>query len=279
MIRAWFGVLIGGLLLTPAAPAQTAGWQFHWQQGQILTYRVEHLTAAASTADGKTNESRSKLNLTKSWQVLDVDAAGIATVQLVLKTFRMEMISPSGGVLLFDSTDPAKSDPDLSKELAPLVGPPLSLLRVDGYGRVIEVKECKFGPASRLEAQPPFEFVLPTAAPKVGEAWERGYKITLEPPSGAGEKYDAVQTYTCKAIEEGKATLTLATTLKTLPESPLDRVPLLDQQPEGQIVFDTQAGRLHKANLHVTKEILGHQGEGSSYKFQSTYTVEYVDSK
>jgi hypothetical protein len=276
MIRAWFGVLIGGLLLTPAAPAQTTAWQFRWQQGQVLTYRVEHLTTAAATAEGKTNESKSKLLLTKSWQVLDVDAAGIATVQLVLKAFRMEMVSPSGGVLLFDSTDPGKSDPDLSKQLAPLVGPPLALLRMDGYGRVIEVKECKFGPASRLEAQPPFEFVLPGEAPKVGQAWERSYKITLEPPIGTGEKYDGVQTYTCKAIDEGKATLTLATTLKRLPESPLDRVPLLDQQPEGEIIFDTQAGRLQRANLHIEKEILGHQGEGSSYKLQSTYTVEYV---
>jgi hypothetical protein len=51
---------------------------------------------------------------------------------------------------------------------------------------------------------------------------------------------------------------------------------VLQLQPEGEVVFDLQAGRLQSARLRIDKELKGHQGEGSSYKFQSAYTEKYV---
>src|SRR5258708_7320333 len=65
--------------------------RFRWQAGQTLDYRVEQVTTVSDTADGKTEMTSTKLNLTKRWQVLGVDAAGIATLQLSLLTLRMEM--------------------------------------------------------------------------------------------------------------------------------------------------------------------------------------------
>ena len=64
-----------------------------------------------------------------------------------------------------------------------------------------------------------------------------------------------------------------------MPENALDRVPLLQLQPEGEVVFDIALGRLHSASLKIEKELKGHQGEGSSYKFQSSYTEKYVENK
>ena len=53
-----------------------------------------------------------------------------------------------------------------------------------------------------------------------------------------------------------------------------DQEPLLQWQPEGEVVFDLQRGRLHSARLTINKELKNHQGEGSSYKFQSTYVEQ-----
>ncbi len=64
-----------------------------------------------------------------------------------------------------------------------------------------------------------------------------------------------------------------------MPESLLDRVPLLQLQPEGEVVFDFKEGRLSRASLHIEKELKGHQGEGSSYRFQSTYTEEFIGNR
>jgi hypothetical protein len=279
MIRGWFCTLVAGLVFAASATAQAPAWQFRWQSGQALTYRVEHTTSATEVVGKDKNESKTKLNLTKNWQVLQVDAAGVATLQLSLIAMRLETTTPSGSTLLFDSDDAQKSDPELRKELSKFVGQPLAVLRLDSQGKVVEVKESRHGPASRFESELPFVIQLPAAGPIVNQNWDRSYKITLEPPQGTGEKYDAVQNYACKSVDTSTATITLTTTVKNMPESVLDQVPLLQMQPEGEVTFDLQNGRLRKAMLHIEKELKGHQGEGSSYRFQSNYTEEFVEGK
>jgi hypothetical protein len=266
--------------LCGAQPAQAqAAWRFRWQTGQVLTYRVEQQTRSLEVdADGKV-ETKTKIRLVKRWQVLAVDKDGVATLSHSLVSLRLENTAPSGEVLLFDSADPAKSDPQLREQMTPLLGVPLSTLRVDGLGRLLEVKESKFGPASRYEAELPFLIVLPGAEAQPGQSWQRTYQITCEPPQGTGEKYAAMQTYTCKRVEGVGVYLELKTAMKTLPEALGDQVPLLRFQPEGEVVFDRRNGRLHAARLQVHKELKGHQGAGSSYLFESTYTEQYAGDK
>jgi hypothetical protein len=207
---------------------------------------------------------------------VDVDAAGVATLQMSLVTLRMESTSPKGEVLLFDSAAPDQSTPALREQLSKYVGQPLAVLRVDGRGKVVEVKECKNGSASRYESDPPFVLTLPETAVQPGPTWARSYSITLDPPQGTGEKYSASQAYVCKGIQGATATIAMTTTVKTLPANLSEQVPLLQMQPEGTIVFDTQAGRLLSTDLHIVKELKGHQGAGSSYHFESTYKEQYA---
>jgi hypothetical protein len=278
MLRKGLVVILASLVVAASASAQ-ASWRFRWQKGQVLLYRVEQsMTASETLTDGKT-ESKTKTVVVKRWQVQDVDAAGVATLQLSLDKLRLEKSTASGDVLVYDSSDPAKSDPQMKEQLARYVGQPVAVLRLDGFGRLVEVKKSEFGPASRFEADLPFQIVLPGADFRDGQYWERNYKITLEPPQGTGEKYDAVQRYTCKEVTTAGATLLVSTTLKTMPDSLLDRVPLLQLQPEGEVVFDAQSGLMRSARLTIDKELKNHQGEGTSYRFQRTYAEEYVGTK
>ncbi len=278
MIRT--GTAAGVVLLTAAAlaAAEAVPAPLHWQAGQVLTYRVEQATLASdTTGDGKV-ESRTRLNLLKRWQVVSVDAAGVATLQLSLASLRLETTTPGGDKLLFDSIEPEKGTPELRQQLSAFVGKPLALLRVDGQGRVIEVKESKFGPPSRYENELPFVGVLPAEGPKAGQEWTREYKITLEPPHGAGEKYDAIQKYVCKGVTDGVAVTAVTTELKT-PPPVAEQAALLQLEPEGEIVFDLKAGRLKSASLKIDREVKGHQGEGSSYHVLSTYSEEYIGDR
>jgi hypothetical protein len=278
MIRT--GMAAGFALLATAAlaPAQTAPARLHWQAGQVLTYRVEEVTVATDALpDGKA-ESKTKLNLIKRWQVVSVDTAGVATLQLSLALLRLETTTPAGDTLLFDSANPDKSNPEMRDQLGGFVGKALALLRVDGQGRVLEVKESKFGPASRYEDRLPFVGVLPADGPRPAQEWQRDYKITLEPPTGAGEKYDAVQKYVCKSAADGTAVVSVTTSLKATPK-PAEQAALLQMQPEGEITYDLKAGRLKSASLKIDKEVKGHQGEGSSYHLQATYTEEYIGDR
>ena len=263
-------MVFGGPVLAQAGGA----WQFRWQKGQTLDYRVEHSTSVAETANGNRVETSSRLNLVKRWQVIDVDARNVATLQLTLMSLRHEQTRPNGGVLLFNSMDPSGSDPELREQMGPLIGKILASVRIDGSGQVVQVIQ---GTASGYEAEPPFLAVLPGQALNSAQAWQRNYQIVLDPPVGTGEKYAARQTYKVASFDKGRALLRLTTEMLAQPDSVADRIPLLQKQPQGQIVFDVPSGRLISANLTIDKTLENHQGAGSNYRFQSRYSEELVN--
>src|SRR5262245_25754192 len=107
MARVLLALLLSGLT---AGPLFGQNAKFVWKTGQVLNYRVEQQTQANEvTKEGK-SETKTKLSLVKRWQVQAVDGSGIATLQHSLTRLRMEMTTPSGEMMLFDSADLEKSD-------------------------------------------------------------------------------------------------------------------------------------------------------------------------
>ncbi len=276
-MRRLFGTAVIGLLamatLSAQGPAQTPGWRFQFKAGQVLNYKVEHVTAVAETVNGTKEQTTSTLKLSKQWKVLNVDAAGVATLQLTLTAMRHEQVRPNGEKLLFDSANPGQSTPALKDAMSKFVGVPLAELRIDAVGRVIESKK---EPIDRYDAEPPFQVVLPPTPVPVDGAWERPYTITLAPPQGTGEKYQAVERFECKEMNAYYARIALKTTVKNMPANQLDQVPLFQKMPEGEIIFNHHSGILHSANIHIIRDLKDHQGKDSSYHFESDYKEEFV---
>ncbi|HYV36475.1 MAG TPA: hypothetical protein VE988_12260 [Gemmataceae bacterium] len=262
------------LTLTGAASAQTADWRFHWQQGQMFHYRVQHSTDVAEVINGSKVQTKSKIDLMKRWEVVAVDAQGIATLNMSITQMRNEQTRPSGDVMLFDSQAPDKSTPELREQMSKFIGKTLAVLRVDGQGKVVEVKQ---GVASRYEAEPPLAFTLPPNPVQAGQTWQRDYTITLDPPQGTGEKHAAKQQYVCSKIDGSLATVSITTGLTQMPESKMEQLPLLQKLTEGEVIFDLNRGRLQSARLVINRHIEGHQGAGSTYHFQSVYTEQIVE--
>src|SRR5437867_3580104 len=101
-MRALAIAILVGLSFTQAASAQSADCRFRWQPGQVLNYRVEHLTSIVEVfpgekgAAGSRIEVKSKGNLLKRWQVTAVDGQGVATVQMSIVAMRQEHTRPGG---------------------------------------------------------------------------------------------------------------------------------------------------------------------------------------
>lgn len=286
MIRSSLFALLVGFTLASTGSAQTGPWRFQWTGGDVLTYRVDHVITTTEVVSGEKSETIARLTNIKRWQVLGVDAQGVATVQLSFNALRIEQTTETTfpqpdkpaerKVTLFDSANPGASNPEMVKELAKFVGTPVATLRVDSKGRVVEVKSA-FGPPSRFESDLPFVVCLPDIPTVEGQTWERNYAITLEAKGDRpAQKFDTVQQYICKSVQGGVALIGMTTMIKTLPPALADQVPLLDAQPEGEIVFNTLTGRLLSAQFKVNKELKNHQGEGSRYLLQSTYSEQQV---
>jgi hypothetical protein len=271
--------VIGIATLTSVVRGEAPRFRFH--KGETLTYHLVQTTKVIETVpDDKTNkpvesESTTKVDLIRKWRVTDVDAKGVATLELTIPAMRWERKAGKEEDI-FDSSNP---DDLNKKEMARHVGPVLATLRIDAYGRLVEVKESKIGPAARFATELPFKLVLPDAEPKPGDVWDRSYTIQLDPPLGTGEKYQAVQTYTCQEPRSGLLTLNLTTDVKDAPAQAADQIPLLPLMPSGAVYFQVATGRYYAARLKIEKALKNHQGEGSSYRLVSTYVEDIVPEK
>jgi hypothetical protein len=263
------------LTLTTAS-AQGPALKFRWQPGLTLSYQVAQATKAVEVTGNGSTETKTKLNLVKQWKVQDVDTAGIATLHLVVVSMRMEITPATGDPLVFDSADPVKGDAGLKAQMSKYVGQTIAILRMDDKGKVVEVKDSKFGPPSRFDSELPFQLVLPNELVREGVAWNRAFQMKLDPPHGAGEVYECVQAFRCKQATPTSVLVTCQTTIPKLPENPQDQIPLLQAQSEGEVVFDVENGRLDAAVIQVNKELKDHQGKDTSYRFQSVYREQYL---
>src|SRR5439155_22022034 len=102
---------LAALAFAAAAHAQPP--QFRWRTGQVLTYRVSQTTTATETVKDGTLTTTTQLDLVKHWQVVAVDAAGTATLEMPLSKLRRDTKPPEGEPILFDSADLAKSHEQL----------------------------------------------------------------------------------------------------------------------------------------------------------------------
>jgi hypothetical protein len=267
--------LASAALAQPAAPAAP---RFKWEAGKVLTYRVVQNTAVTETTlDEKTNkpvigEAKTSLVLVRKWTVKDVDKAGVATLEMSITEMKNEFRQPDGTVTGVDS-----SKPDDAKAMAAYLNTPIVTVRMDARGQLVEVKEAKGGTAARLHAELPFRVVLPDAAPAANAPWDRPFAVKLDPPHGTGESYDFLQKYTSKGEKDGLLVVGVETSLKAPPKTVGEQVPLVPMLWQGDVYFDTAAGKYHAARLKAKSELANHQGEGTKFVYESTYVEDAIE--
>ncbi len=266
---------------TPAPPPAATPApvpRFKWTAGEVHTYRVEQQTMVKETTPDEkterpvTTETRTDLTLTRTWTVKDVDANGVGTLEMTIRTVRNEFRRPDGTSLVLDSSDPEKA-----REMAGFLNVPVLTVRVDAQGRLVEVKQAKAGGAARLQAELPFRLTLPDGRAEVGTKWDRPFSVKLDPPQGTGETHEFAQTFTTRAVRDGLLVVAVETSLKNPPKTPSERVPLVPMLWCGEVYFDVTNGKYRAARLRVRAELPDYLGEGTKFEYESVYTEDAVE--
>jgi len=271
-----FALAVGAGVAQP--PAAVPVLRFKWDTGRTLTYRVIQQTVVQETSlDGKTEkpvttEARTSMTLTRTWTVKEVDAEGVATLDMRITALKNDIRQPDGTAIVRDS-----ANPDHAKEMAEYLNKPIVVVRVDGQGRLVEVKEARGGSVARLHAELPFRLTLPDAAPAAGQGWERTFAVKLDPPAGTGESHDFLQKFTFKEAKEGLAVVGVRTALKAPPKTVGEQVPLVPMLWTGDVYFHVESGRYHAARLTAVAELVNHLGEGSKFVYQSTFNEDAAE--
>lgn len=102
--------------------------------------------------------------------------------------------------------------------------------------------------------------------------------MKLDPPNGTGESYDFTQKYVSKgATKEGLLVVGVETALKAPPKTTGEQVPLVPMLWTGDVYFNTVAGKYHAARLTAKAELANHQGEGTKFVYESTYSEDAIE--
>jgi hypothetical protein len=273
-----FVSLLTVALFGPAQPPAAPVVRFKWEANATHTYKVMQQTVVRETTlDPRTekpvtSEARTDLTLKKRWLVKSVDAGGVATLEMTILEMKNVFRRADGTSLERDS-----ANPEHAKEMAGYLNVPVVVVRVDGQGRIVEVKEAKAGSAERLYAELPFRMTLPDASPAIGESWERGFTMKLDPPLGTGESYEFLQKFTPASNAGDLLSANVETTLKAPPKALAERVPLVPMLWTGNVYFNTRAGQYRAARLKVKAELPNYQGKGTKFEYESVYNEDVVE--
>ena len=248
---------------------------YKFQMGEILRYEVDHSTRIKSTIEGTTQEAESKSESVKAWKVTDVLPNGeIEFVHLVEKV-RMTNRVPNRAVRKFDS-EHDKTPPPGFEQAAGAVGIPLTVVRINPAGKIVEREEKYPQPESYEDV--PLTLQLSDEPLAIGDKWDFTYNVEVEKKNGGKQSIRTRRVCTLKKVEAGVATIKVEYQALT-PLTPFIESQLVERLTKGTIRFDIDQGRVLSQKYDADRRVIGFSGDASSMHYVSRTEERLLESE
>ena len=271
-------VTLLAVLATASLAAQDTTLQYRWTKGDRLRYRLTTQTDVAMSGIpgmGEMTVATTQIQV-QEMVVTDVAADGAATIDMKVESMKMEVVSPMGGSMSYDSTSPTPpADPTVAQAaqiLGAIIGEPMTVV-IEPTGAVrsvtgatkIKAKLDKAmagtGGADQLGlggllSDDAFKGALgqalaslPKGAIKPGATWQQELRM----PTPMSTMISASE-YAFKGLEQldGREVARMAMTIKTRAEGTGAMGPMtVKVEPgsgTGEMIFDTKLGRVLKSS-------------------------------
>lgn len=258
------------------------------EQGYLLRYkfrpdaRLEYEVSHRMRIELKKKEiSQTVLNESearKHFRVVDVASDGTATLVSVIDHVEMTARSDNREPVEYDSSNPPP--PAEFEKVHQTIGKPLVRVRVSPRGKMLSVERLlpemlqrKLGSPGGKAATPDtapsknFLIVFPDDPVAVGETWKDD---RLQVPVSVGRQLQKtvklLRRYKLVSVRDGRARISLQTSVLTPVNDPHVRAQLIQRTPNGTILFDIDAGRIVRRTLELDKTEIGVFGGGSSMR-------------
>lgn len=252
----------------PAAASEKYDLKYKFRAGETVRWKVEHRAKIRTTVSGTTQTAETESHSVKLWTIK----------QLGAKTGNIEFVHSVESILMkqrlsgrqeevYDSTK--DSAPPLAfQEVAKSVGVPLSQVRIDSQGRVIErVNHSSQAGGNDSQIAVP----LPEQPIAVGETWSLPTEVELKLDSGAVKKVQTRQQFTLEEVKNGVAVIRTETIILTPVRDPALEAQLVQRQSAGTIRFDIERGRVLSQELSQDKQVVGFRGEASALNYEARF--------
>jgi len=272
VIACWLAAAAAGGAAPEAAEAVRLRYAF--QAGDVVAAEVAHRALTETTMNGVTEAVETMTDSTKTWRVVAVDEAGVATLEQSVDGVTMTSRSSDRGEVRWASTGDAEPPPGYEAVRASL-GVPLVRLQVSPDGRVLERRELRPCPAAAsgdLVIVP-----LPEEPVAVGHVWTVPDEVVVEVPNGPRKVVRTRLRYRLEEVRDGLATIRVDTTVLTPLDDPRLEARLLERIWDGTIRFDIEAGRIVSRRTAIDRRVVGFGGPQSSVRYKASLEERVLD--
>lgn len=257
--------------------------RYKYMPGEKLTYECTQNVTTNMSFDGKTMTTEMKNILITSQKVKSVDAEGVATVVKIIERVKMSANLPQSQKLEYDSTvekERTGIEKMIADQFTGILGQPIEM-KIDARGNVSDMKmpEGMTGPRAAMLGGDNIKhslgaFSFPQEAVSTGKTW-----TSTAPMSGVPGMGKATIQQTFKYLGPDKKNTDLQKIqikskmeIKQTENMPM-RIKLLNQESEGEILFDNKAGRM-KSTKTKDKMTFGLEMQGKTVENSVTTTME-----
>lgn len=258
-----------------AAAPQKYLLRYKFHAGEEMRWKVVHRSAMRASVQGETQSSESVSNSVKIWCVTSVAPDGTATLAHRVEDVDMWQKVPGRSKITYNSKTDAKAPAGFEK-VARSVGVVLSVITMNSRGNILaRVQKNDDAAASRGEITVP----LPEHEVAVGESWSIPQTVDVPVENGTIRKIRLLQQFTLESVQTGVATIRVENMVLTPVHDPAIQAKLVQREPNGNVRFDIESGRVLSQQMDIDKHVVGFQGEASSMNYMARLNEEFLGAE
>ena len=248
--------------------------QYKFAKGDVLNWEVEHTTSTKAQIAATLEETSSRSQSGKQWQVVNVDQNGNMRFVHSIQWAKMWQQVGENEPVTYDSRQD-KSSPAEFVKVEKRLGKPLAMITVAPNGQIVDrkttTKQTDFGVG---------EICIPMPKDKVsvGHQWHVPTRFSGNDEHGRKRQLNAQVKYKLAKVKGKFAYISFNTVVRTPIESQKVRSQILQKLTRGYAVFDIPAGRIVRKEVEWNETVQGYEGPDSFLSYNCRLTEKFVES-
>ncbi len=249
--------------------------EYRFKRGDQIRWSVEHVASTRTQMAGETEETSSRSESIKLWEVQSVDSQGKTTFDHSIESVNMwQKIGEQSPVKYNSKTD---QKPPLEYEsLAERIGTVLATISINPAGQIVDRKsptenKANFGVGD-------ITIPLPEKAVPVGYKWSVPSTLRATDEDGVKKQLKSRVIYELTKVKSNNAYIAFKTEVLTPVESEKVRSQIMQQMTRGYLVFDMTRGYPIRKEVEWDEKVQGFEGADSLLEYLARLTERVVDA-
>ena len=251
---------------------QTYELRYKLKPGDKIDFLFEQVASTKTRMSGEEENTTSRSQTAKQWEVKSVDSLGNMTFALKWISVNMWQQIGDDDPIKYNSKTDTKV-PDEYQTIAQFVGETIAVFSIEKNGKIIgrvsDLSESSFGAG---EVTVP----LPSKPVSLGHSWYVPTVMNATDETAKHIRLKARINYQLSKVENNNAFITFRTEVLTPIKSEKIRSTIMQQMTDGYIVFDIERGYPIKRHVEWDEKAQGFEGADSflTYVGRATEKVQ-----